>query len=159
MSETSVEETSGSTSHLPIHELSIEHISFTKQPSLHQDQPHDPSSTSQSHPPTSSHTHEPGLSHWESTRREWTKGHAPYSETGDCQRDYKAHPSVSKVHPSQFNDVYENLVNGRRFQKPVPLTFITAVLISGWKKEGLWCERPPEPIEKPIKREDSDNEV
>ncbi|KAI8614247.1 hypothetical protein BC830DRAFT_1128455 [Chytriomyces sp. MP71] len=97
-----------------------------------------------------------GLAHWERSRQQWTQGHKPYNPDADCFRDYKRNPDLEKIDVhAHFNGIYDSVVLGRRFAKPVPLNFITAVLIHGWKREGLWSERPPEPIEPTVKLDES----
>ncbi|KAJ3084456.1 hypothetical protein HK100_009291, partial [Physocladia obscura] len=70
-----------------------------------------------------------GVDDWALRRALWTRGHAAYDDAADCTRDYKRHAAVASVGPAQFDAVYANLVQGRRFSKPVPLSFITAVLV------------------------------
>ncbi|KAI9347361.1 hypothetical protein BDR26DRAFT_75419 [Obelidium mucronatum] len=150
---------SSSTDHLLTHQVSIEHISFKQSArsssriASNQDNS-DPLQTSNQESSSSLE----GLDHWTATRTQWTQGHKPYDTLADCCKDYKRHESVSNVESAQFEGVYNNLVNGRRFARPVPLTFITAVLIHGWKKEGLWAPPPPEPEVKPEKRPSSDED-
>ncbi|KAJ3402061.1 hypothetical protein CcCBS67573_g05175 [Chytriomyces confervae] len=107
--------------------------------------PSNPSTTSLSPSTTPSRPVNEGLPHWEDARRTWTRGHKPYDPNADCYKDYKRHTAVEKVDPVHFNGVYDSIVNGRRFSKPVPLNFITAVLIHGWKREGLWEAPVAEP--------------
>ncbi|KAJ3095986.1 hypothetical protein HK100_005675 [Physocladia obscura] len=109
-----------------------------------------------------------GVNDWALRRALWTRGHAAYDNAADCTRDYKRHASVASIGPAQFDAVYANLVQGRRFSKPVPLSFIIGVLVllqshdlvmHGWKKEGLWEPPPLEPQFIPVRRySNSDND-
>ncbi|KND00512.1 uncharacterized protein SPPG_04824 [Spizellomyces punctatus DAOM BR117] len=98
----------------------------------------EPSTTS--HPASSSASSSTtGLSQWEQTRAQWTRGHRPYSPNPPPAPDwYKSNPALADVDVTHFDAIYKSLVEGRRFAKPVPLPFVVAVLIHGWKVEGLW---------------------
>ncbi|KAI9208832.1 uncharacterized protein BJ171DRAFT_577183 [Polychytrium aggregatum] len=46
------------------------------------------------------------------------------------------------ITPAHYDTIYHSLMEQRRFARPVPLNFITAVLIHGWKREGLMTDHP-----------------
>ncbi|KAJ3161764.1 hypothetical protein HDU86_006535 [Geranomyces michiganensis] len=82
-----------------------------------------------------------GLPLWEQRRAEWIAGHKPYSQNTRAATDQwaKDNPALVDVDQSHFDAIYKSMVDGRRFAKPVPLPFVVAVLVHGWKKEGLWA--------------------
>ncbi|KAI9011245.1 hypothetical protein BC832DRAFT_590488 [Gaertneriomyces semiglobifer] len=81
-----------------------------------------------------------GVSTWERRRAEWTRGHQPYAATASLSSTdrFKNNPSLAEVNVSHYDAIYRSLMEGRRFANPVPLPFVVAVLINGWKREGLW---------------------
>ncbi|KAJ3216514.1 hypothetical protein HDU67_009381 [Dinochytrium kinnereticum] len=79
-----------------------------------------------------------GVEHWEQRRRQWTQSHRPYDPDGKAGESFRNHAALKEVEPVHYDAIYQSLVAGRRFAKPVPLDFITTILIHGWKKEGLW---------------------
>ncbi|TPX59841.1 hypothetical protein PhCBS80983_g02253 [Powellomyces hirtus] len=81
-----------------------------------------------------------GLSHWEQRRAAWIQGHKPYTQNPAPAADdwCKDNPALAEVDSTHFDAIYRSLVDGRRFAKAVPLPFVVAVLVHGWKKEGLW---------------------
>jgi hypothetical protein len=71
-----------------------------------------------------------GLSHWEQRRAQWTRGHKPYDPETSASESYQSNPALKEVEPCHFDAIYQSLVDGRRFAKPVPLSFITTILVS-----------------------------
>ncbi|KAI8819365.1 uncharacterized protein EV422DRAFT_109460 [Fimicolochytrium jonesii] len=97
--------------------------------------------------PETSNITNPGLSFWEQRRAAWVCGHKPYpEEEADKAKEAKEEhcdwasksPVLSEVQPGHMDAIYKSMVEGRRFARPVPLPFVVAVLVDGWKKEGLW---------------------
>ena len=80
---------------------------------------------------------EVGLSHWLKTRRNFTLHHKPYNSKANAALLYKNHPSLADVEIGHFDTVYHSLVTGRKFQQPMPLSFVMLVILHGWRKEGL----------------------
>jgi hypothetical protein len=78
-----------------------------------------------------------GLTHWERTRREFTKDHTPYDINFDPSKAYKTHKILKDVDPSSFGAIYKTLVAGKRFQQPIPLSFCQLVIQHGWRNDGL----------------------
>jgi hypothetical protein len=72
-----------------------------------------------------------GLSNWNATRARWTSGHAPYNPNADASADFRQVPGLAEVEECHYDAIYNSLVSGRRFVKPVPLNFITTILVSG----------------------------
>lgn len=78
-----------------------------------------------------------GLNHWLKTRSNFTLNHKPYNSKFNSEFEYKNHPSLKDVEPGHFDTVYHSLVTGRKFQQPMPLSFVMMVILHGWRKEGL----------------------
>ncbi|KAF9904632.1 hypothetical protein BX616_001238 [Lobosporangium transversale] len=79
-----------------------------------------------------------GLEHWNKTREQWTKGrwHIVPSANSD-------NPALSAINPKNHDAIYDSLVYDRkRLSKPIPLPLVIKVLVSGWKRDGLWSENP-----------------
>ncbi|KAI8811502.1 hypothetical protein BJ742DRAFT_769422 [Cladochytrium replicatum] len=89
-----------------------------------------------------------GYLHWLSQREKWTEGHTPY-DPYTTQPSYKSNPALAQVDETHFDAIYDGLVNGRRFAKPVPLAFVSTVLVHGWKREGLWAPPMPDQADQP----------
>ncbi|KAJ3167943.1 hypothetical protein HDU88_001890 [Geranomyces variabilis] len=99
------------------------------------------SSSSSPSPSSPSPSSARGLPLWEQRRAQWIAGHKPYSQNTRAATDQwaKDNPALVDVDQSHFDAIYKSMVDGRRFAKPVPLPFVVAVLVHGWKKEGLWA--------------------
>ena len=80
---------------------------------------------------------EVGLSHWLKTRRNFTLDHKPYNPKANAEFEYKKHAILADVEPGHFDTIYHSLITGRKFQHPMPLSFVMLVIIHGWRKEGL----------------------
>lgn len=97
-----------------------------------------------------------GILNWESRRTEWNRKTTPDGFENEFQ---SRHASLDEVTPNHYDAVYTSLVTAqRKFTKwalcstprllvsdrffsllrPMPLSFVTAVLVHGWKKEGLF---------------------
>ncbi|KAF9383980.1 hypothetical protein CPB97_006035 [Podila verticillata] len=80
-----------------------------------------------------------GLEHWNRTREAWTKGrwHVVPSENSN-------NPALSALNnPGNHDAIYDSLVYDRkRLSKPIPLPLVIKILVSGWKRDGLWQESP-----------------
>ncbi|KAG0030763.1 hypothetical protein BGZ82_007293 [Podila clonocystis] len=80
-----------------------------------------------------------GLEHWNRTREAWTKGrwHVVPSENS-------SNPALSALNnPVNHDAIYDSLVYDRkRLSKPIPLPLVIKILVSGWKRDGLWQESP-----------------
>jgi hypothetical protein len=84
-----------------------------------------------------------GLDHYIQQRKEFTKTHKKYTtEPLPLPLD------LSTIENDQFDTIHESLLQGRKFLKPTPLSFVFKVLIFGWKKEGVvprdWPPKKPE---------------
>ncbi|KAJ3340116.1 hypothetical protein HDU93_007341 [Gonapodya sp. JEL0774] len=81
-----------------------------------------------------------GLAHWEMQRAVWKQGHVPYDPHASAGMDYKRHDFLADVELSHFDAIYNSLVQAqRKFTRPMPLDFVSAVLVHGWRKEGLFA--------------------
>ncbi|KAF9361220.1 hypothetical protein BGX26_005044 [Mortierella sp. AD094] len=83
-----------------------------------------------------------GLDHWNRTREQWTKGrwHVVPSPNSN-------NPALSAIHPGNHDAIYDSLVYDRkRLSKPIPLPLVIKVLVSGWKRDGVWQESPAQPL-------------
>ncbi|KAF8938938.1 hypothetical protein EDD21DRAFT_172831 [Dissophora ornata] len=90
---------------------------------------------SESHPNT-------GLDHWNKTREQWTKGRWHVVPSANSNN-----PALSAIHPGNHDAIYDSLVYDRkRLSKPIPLPLVIKVLVSGWKRDGLWQESPTQPM-------------
>ncbi|KAI8929460.1 hypothetical protein BC831DRAFT_443700 [Entophlyctis helioformis] len=78
-----------------------------------------------------------GLTHWEQQRAQWAAGHRPYNAGLASAEAFKSHPNLFDVDDSHYTAIYTSLVNGRRFSKTVPLSFVITILIHGWRQDGL----------------------
>ena len=78
-----------------------------------------------------------GLSDWERKRREFTQGHKPYNSKSNAAIEYKSNPLLCDVEQGHFDTIYESIVSGKKFLKPMPLSFVMLVIVHGWRKEGL----------------------
>ncbi|KAF9922098.1 hypothetical protein FBU30_007811 [Linnemannia zychae] len=82
-----------------------------------------------------------GLEHWNRTRDQWTKGRWHVVPSANSQN-----PALSAIHPGNHDAIYDSLVYDRkRLSKPIPLPLVIKVLVSGWKRDGLWQESPAQP--------------
>ncbi|OAQ36524.1 hypothetical protein K457DRAFT_131746 [Linnemannia elongata AG-77] len=82
-----------------------------------------------------------GLEHWNRTREEWTKGRWHVVQSANSQN-----PALNAIHPGNHDAIYDSLVYDRkRLSKPIPLPLVIKVLVSGWKRDGLWQESPAQP--------------
>ncbi|KAG9072667.1 hypothetical protein KI688_000439 [Linnemannia hyalina] len=89
-------------------------------------------------PPTGAAT---GLEHWNRTREEWTKGRWQVVQSANSQN-----PALNAIHPGNHDAIYDSLVYDRkRLSKPIPLPLVIKVLVSGWKRDGLWQDSPAQP--------------
>ncbi|KAF9993234.1 hypothetical protein BGZ79_002117 [Entomortierella chlamydospora] len=82
-----------------------------------------------------------GLDHWNKTREQWTKGrwHVVPSPNSN-------NPALNAIHPGNHDAIYDSLVYDRkRLSKPIPLPLVIKVLVSGWKRDGVWQESPAQP--------------
>jgi hypothetical protein len=73
------------------------------------------------------------MSHFDSIRSQWTLNHIPYSESTH---------SHSTIPVDQYDGIYDCLISGKSLKKPLNLSFIIAVLIHGWKSDGLFTPPP-----------------
>ncbi|KAF9409988.1 hypothetical protein BGZ94_001791, partial [Podila epigama] len=80
-----------------------------------------------------------GLDHWNRTREAWTKGRWQVVESENSKN-----PALAALsNPSHRDAIYDSLVYDRkRLAKPIPLPLVIKVLVSGWKRDGLWQESP-----------------
>ncbi|KAK3838380.1 MAG: hypothetical protein JOS17DRAFT_284381 [Linnemannia elongata] len=86
-----------------------------------------------------------GLEHWNRTREEWTKGRWHVVQSANSQN-----PALNAIHPGNHDAIYDSLVYDRkRLSKPIPLPLVIKVLVSGWKRDGLWQESPAQPQSAP----------
>ncbi|KAG0284334.1 hypothetical protein BGZ97_008227 [Linnemannia gamsii] len=86
-----------------------------------------------------------GLDHWNRTREEWTKGRWHVVPSANSQN-----PALNAIHPGNHDAIYDSLVYDRkRLSKPIPLPLVIKVLVSGWKRDGLWQESPAQPQSAP----------
>ncbi|KAI1316497.1 hypothetical protein EDD11_009910 [Mortierella claussenii] len=82
-----------------------------------------------------------GLDHWNKTREQWTKGRWHIVPSANSNN-----PALSAIHPGNHDAIYDSLVYDRkRLSKPIPLPLVIKVLVSGWKRDGLWQESPAQP--------------
>ncbi|KAI9026261.1 hypothetical protein DFJ74DRAFT_704741 [Hyaloraphidium curvatum] len=82
-----------------------------------------------------------GIDHWNRRRAEWTKNHAPPELPPPQGPPSSRYPFLDEITPQHFDSVYSSLVTAqRRFTRPMPLDFVTAVLVHGWKREGLFAD-------------------
>jgi hypothetical protein len=51
--------------------------------------------------------------------------------------DYDRYPDLKDVQYDHLDSIYDSILQGRRFLKPMPLGFITQVLVHGWRREKL----------------------
>ncbi|KAF9122647.1 hypothetical protein BGW39_009607 [Mortierella sp. 14UC] len=59
-------------------------------------------------------------------------------------------PALNAIHPGNHDAIYDSLVYDRkRLSKPIPLPLVIKVLVSGWKRDGLWQESPAQPQSAP----------
>ncbi|TPX30142.1 hypothetical protein SmJEL517_g06223 [Synchytrium microbalum] len=82
-----------------------------------------------------------GLSHWEQQRNHWRRNHQEYNE--NSFESFRSHPALEAVEEAHYETIFSSIVhNQRRFARPVPLDFVTTVLVHGWKAEGLFTPPP-----------------
>ncbi|KAG0369313.1 hypothetical protein BC939DRAFT_532434 [Gamsiella multidivaricata] len=82
-----------------------------------------------------------GLDHWNRTRDQWTKGRWHVVPSANSNN-----PALSAINPKNHDAIYDSLVYDRkRLSKPIPLPLVIKVLVSGWKRDGLWQESPAQP--------------
>ncbi|TPX39912.1 hypothetical protein SeLEV6574_g06924 [Synchytrium endobioticum] len=82
-----------------------------------------------------------GLQHWQRQRDTWTRAHKKYDV--HAFESFRSHPALAEVDPSHYDAVCASLVqNLRRFARPVPLDFVTTVLVHDWRKKGLFTPPP-----------------
>ncbi|KAG0267352.1 hypothetical protein BG011_006769 [Mortierella polycephala] len=82
-----------------------------------------------------------GLEHWNRTREQWTKGRWHVVPSANSNN-----PALSAIHPRNHDAIYDSLVYDRkRLSKPIPLPLVIKVLVSGWKRDGLWQDSPAIP--------------
>ncbi|KAI8846106.1 hypothetical protein BC829DRAFT_445595 [Chytridium lagenaria] len=97
----------------------------------------DPQSNSTTQPPgTPSTLPTIGLENWEHRRRQWTQNHRPYNPESRAGEGFRDHAALREVEPVHYDAIYQSLVLGRRFAKPVPLDFITTVLVGSTVGKG-----------------------
>jgi hypothetical protein len=75
-----------------------------------------------------------GYEHWMELRRNYTQGFKPYNSKFDASIEYKKNQSLKGVEQGHFDTLYDSIVNGRTFQKPVSLSFVMLVILHGWRK-------------------------
>ncbi|RUS22254.1 hypothetical protein BC937DRAFT_89886 [Endogone sp. FLAS-F59071] len=76
-----------------------------------------------------------GLEFWNRQREEWTNGQwrQPVDSEG------KHNPALAHINDSNINAIYDSLVTDKkRLIKPIPLPYVINVLVSGWKRDGVW---------------------
>ncbi|CAO3573321.1 unnamed protein product [Mortierella alpina] len=101
--------------------------------------------TSASSSETPSEYINPGLDHWNRTREQWTRGQWHVVRSANS-----TNPALSAIHPKNHDAIYDSLVYDRkRLSKPIPLPLVIKVLVSGWKRDGLWQESPAQPSSAP----------
>nr|KAJ3420016.1 NudC domain-containing protein 1 [Polyrhizophydium stewartii] len=78
-----------------------------------------------------------GAGHWEQQRQAWRASHRPYDPQAAASQAFRSHPALVDVNETHYEAVYQSLITGRRFTQGVPLSFVTTILIHGWRKEGM----------------------
>ena len=78
-----------------------------------------------------------GFEHWQKVRGDWTQNHTRYDSKFNAELEYKKNDDLMDVEKGHFDTIYHSLVTGRKFQKPMPLSFVMLVIIHGWRREGL----------------------
>ncbi|KAG9295415.1 hypothetical protein G9A89_013444 [Geosiphon pyriformis] len=88
-------------------------------------------STSDSPPPYVNQ----GLEHWNRQRALWTGGNYSVPATSENQNN----PALVNITPNNYLSIYNSLIYERkRLAKPVPLPYVIKILLSGWKRDGIW---------------------
>ncbi|CAG8739306.1 7589_t:CDS:2 [Racocetra persica] len=81
-----------------------------------------------------------GLEFWNKRRELWTRENQNISGTFDN----KDNPALSNITPSNYNSIYDSLVHEKKkLVRPVPLPYVVKILVSGWKRDGIWPAEPP----------------
>nr|CAG8579037.1 7091_t:CDS:2 [Entrophospora candida]CAG8604101.1 259_t:CDS:2 [Entrophospora candida] len=85
---------------------------------------------------------ESGLEYWNRQRELWTRensdGSGPFSN--------KNNPALVNFTPKNYNKIYDSLIYGKKkLSKPIPLPYVIKVLVSGWKRDGIWPSDQPSP--------------
>ncbi|KAI8893332.1 hypothetical protein BC833DRAFT_653001 [Globomyces pollinis-pini] len=79
-----------------------------------------------------------GFNHWIQQRNNIIATHThPYEPLDNTSIKHKKNPLLQDVELYHLDDIYDALMSGRKFIQKVPLSFVTTVLIHGWKKDGL----------------------
>ncbi|KAJ1342043.1 hypothetical protein BSLG_003360 [Batrachochytrium salamandrivorans] len=71
-----------------------------------------------------------GSLNWENQRQAWRRQHIPYDSSRVASKAFKNNASLREVDESHYDSIYESLLNGRRFSKGVPLSFVISILVS-----------------------------
>ncbi|CAG8532934.1 4974_t:CDS:2, partial [Dentiscutata heterogama] len=81
-----------------------------------------------------------GLEFWNKRRELWTRGNQNISGTSDNRNN----PALMSITPNNYNSIYDSLVyEKKKLVKPVPLPYVIKILVSGWKRDGIWPADPP----------------
>ncbi|KAJ1813483.1 hypothetical protein LPJ75_003171 [Coemansia sp. RSA 2598] len=87
-----------------------------------------------------------GRAHWIKQNRAWR---APQSDSRDSEGRSGTHLPKSKkdpLDPKLYSYIFRRLVVDKRAPKePIPLAQAIPVLVSGWKRTGLWPANYPSP--------------
>ncbi|CAG8498353.1 4453_t:CDS:2 [Scutellospora calospora] len=81
-----------------------------------------------------------GLDIWNKRRELWTRGNQNLSETSDNRNN----PALMNITPNNYNSIYDSLVHEKKkLVKPIPLSYVIKVMVSGWKRDGICPTDPP----------------
>jgi hypothetical protein len=61
-------------------------------------------------------------------RQQWTLNHKRYNPAQSVAYNPE-HPALATTNTSQIGDIYHALISGKPLKNPIPLDFVTAVLV------------------------------
>ncbi|GBB85124.1 hypothetical protein RclHR1_01170008 [Rhizophagus clarus] len=81
-----------------------------------------------------------GLELWNKRREMWIKGNSNNPESSSNRNN----PALANITPNNYYSIYDSLVHDKkRLAKPVPLPYVIKILVSGWKRDGIWPKDQP----------------
>ncbi|CAG8468850.1 1372_t:CDS:2, partial [Acaulospora colombiana] len=85
-----------------------------------------------------------GLELWNKRRELWTRGNHDPNSLQSLPSENRNNPALANITPLNYNYIYDSLVHEKKkLVKPIPLSYVVTVLVSGWKRDEIWPSEPP----------------